>query len=996
MKKDCHVALSGLLAMTRILFLFFLAFLPSFYAGAGEPLSSNLLLNGGFEEIGAGNLPEGWRCTGAVQKAISSAIGQNALSLSAGPKIQKSFATQRIILQKNSNSILTLSALIKTPNKRGGVQMEAYIGVQFLKTTGEPAGDLKKLGKWYKPQEWTPWTGIIRIPAEATQMDFVIGLEGMQGELDVDETELVQGLPEDIEKENFIVDGGFERNSPFSAWDFGKKHRVVYTPLKDSGRGALEIAHSKPVFSQTTQDFYLDDASGKRKAKLSLIAKWEKIQTNNKKGGLKINLDFLDGSGRRLKRQLVFGPLLDSSDWKQMESEIKIPSGAVQGTLRIVLDHAKGKAWLDNVDFEIPKKEGGLAAREVEFKNDTAHWQPFKNIPGSLTGALDTSSLLDGPAGRHGFLKIKDGHFVFHDGTPIRFWGINIQGEKALPSHEEAEKIAERFAQHGFNIARLHHLDSPWEKPNIFDPAFNDTGHFSAASLDRLDYFISKLKEKGIYIYLDLLVSRKFKAGDKVQSYQGLDKGAKGVAEFDPTIIALQKEYAKQLLTHENPYTKTRYVDEPALCLIDIINESSLFNVREWIYKIPFFYRSEFEKLWVEYLAEKGKKSKDNNGYLQSDEPLVQEFYAKLQTHYFREMLDFLRNTGLKVPVAGSNLVVDDNDLTTNAELDFIDRHAYWDHPRGGYGDLVKIQNKNLLGVVQQHNPIVKLSRNRVQGKPFVVGEWNIAWPNEFRAAGPLLMAAYALFQDWDGVIQFNYEEILQPEKIEGNFDVSTKPEIFLQFPAAARLFHRADVKKAVEKKSILMNEKKKIPPRLTLRHGIERVFGREASKVRDEDEGPFESDTKELVWNEDQKWVLIQTPKTQAAMGSFESSAIKLPNFHVSATNPFVCVALTSLDGHPVEQSADILVTAVARSENSGMVYNRSRGILRNSGTSPILMERVQGKLSFPLKGKKHFRIFTLNNQGQRTQIPISTAKDWVEVSLEKAHLFEIVFYEK
>ena len=36
-------------------------------------------------------------------------------------------------------------------------------------------------------------------------------------------------------------------------------------------------------------------------------------------------------------------------------------------------------------------------------------------------GAADFSHLLDAPAGKHGFVRVKDGHFYFEDGTRIRF-----------------------------------------------------------------------------------------------------------------------------------------------------------------------------------------------------------------------------------------------------------------------------------------------------------------------------------------------------------------------------------------------------------------------------------------------------------------------------------------------------------------------------------------------------------------------------------------------
>jgi len=288
------------------------------------------------------------------------------------------------------------------------------------------------------------------------------------------------------------------------------------------------------------------------------------------------------------------------------------------------------------------------------------------------------------------------------------------------------------------------------------------------------------------------------------------------VAEYHPRLIELQKKYAKDLLTHLNPYTESRYVDEPALVLIDLINESSLLELPEKRASVPQVYLDELGRLWKKYAGE--KKITD------SETGPPEEFYADLQLRYFKEMSDFLHGLGLKIPIAGSNLALEGPDLAANARLDFIDRHAYWDHPKGGFGDLVKFNNNSMVEFVERHNPIVKLSRQRVEGKPFVVSEWNIPWPNEYLSIGPVVMAAYALFQDWDGLVLFNYGGELKPSRIQGNFDLSTQPELFLQFPAAARLFHRRDVSPASEKVSYSIFSEEPIPPSMALLHGIERT----------------------------------------------------------------------------------------------------------------------------------------------------------------------------
>lgn len=76
-------------------------------------------------------------------------------------------------------------------------------------------------------------------------------------------------------------------------------------------------------------------------------------------------------------------------------------------------------------------------------------------------GVLDFSHLLDAPAGKHGFVRVKKGHFYFEDGIRCRFLGFNVAARSNTPDHETADKMAERFASMGVNIIRLHAAMAP-------------------------------------------------------------------------------------------------------------------------------------------------------------------------------------------------------------------------------------------------------------------------------------------------------------------------------------------------------------------------------------------------------------------------------------------------------------------------------------------------------------------------------------------------------
>ena len=138
-------------------------------------------------------------------------------------------------------------------------------------------------------------------------------------------------------------------------------------------------------------------------------------------------------------------------------------------------------------------------------------------------------------------------------------------------------------------------MDAPWAEKNIFGNT-KTTRKLSDSSLRQLDYLIYKCKQKGIYIFLDMLVHREFTAADGVE-HAPADLGGKQVGFFSRKIIDLQKEYATQLLNHVNQFTKKAYKDEPAIIASEFINESTIYT--------PFSgdiltepYRAELETLW--------------------------------------------------------------------------------------------------------------------------------------------------------------------------------------------------------------------------------------------------------------------------------------------------------------------------------------------------------------------------------------------------------------
>lgn len=210
----------------------------------------------------------------------------------------------------------------------------------------------------------------------------------------------------------------------------------------------------------------------------------------------------------------------------------------------------------------------------------------------------NVSGWLDAPAGKHGPVVARDGHF--YTGTKrLRLLGVNLCFGASFPDHGDAEKVAARMARFGINAVRFHHMDNQKAPRGLWS---RDGQTLDPDQLDKFDYLFAQLKKRGIYADINLHVSREYPGRPR---WEGMPSYYKGVDNFDPLMIDLQKRFARDLLARTNPYTKTSYVNDPAVAIVEINNENALTH--EWftgqLDDMPAEYAEPLARRWNEYLA---------------------------------------------------------------------------------------------------------------------------------------------------------------------------------------------------------------------------------------------------------------------------------------------------------------------------------------------------------------------------------------------------------
>jgi hypothetical protein len=443
-------------------------------------------------------------------------------------------------------------------------------------------------------------------------------------------------------------------------------------------------------------------------------------------------------------------------------------------------------------------------------------------------GALDLSFLQTGPAGKDGPLRVVGGHLATADGRRIRLWGVNLTdvGRNAVrfPAKADADFWAGTLARLGVNCVRLHMLDLPAPR-GILAARGGGSAFFDPVQLDRMDYFVAALKRHGIYVDLNLNVVRTYRAGDGVRDWR-LIGAAKAITYFDPRVLALQRDYARRLLTHVNPYTGSDYAREPAVALIEIVNENSLVGAwirgrlrgtrtsgppENWQDLTPY-YAAELTRIynrWLEanlpparlaaFRALAGAAPGEPVARLAPAQfaraPRLRfdteaSFYMDLERRFFRGMRDFLRgDLGTRALLIGtSDFSYGRSDyptLSDVSDLDVIDAHGPW--------ELDPMVDEPLNSVP------VRVSGAAIAGKPFTVSEHNERFPSDYECEGIPLLAAYGSFQDWDGIFLYTFE-IQRPGSsgfIATRADISCDPVKLANLAAGALIFRRADVRPA-------------------------------------------------------------------------------------------------------------------------------------------------------------------------------------------------------
>ena len=484
-----------------------------------------------------------------------------------------------------------------------------------------------------------------------------------------------------------------------------------------------------------------------------------------------------------------------------------------------------------------PAPKGVAAGKPEEWFEVTADDDAFS--PKSIT---DLSSLLPKPAGKLGFVQRK-GSVLVVGGQPQKFWGCgaNVEGGKSRPWQEQ---WARYLAKHGINMVRQHTVESHLGLPK------REGGKlaFDEKKLDQWDWWFATLKKHGIYMTWSLFYAHHVTREDGYDLFDELPqagnanvRNTSGFVTVEPKLQESEWAYLEALLLHKNPYTGMRYLDDPALAVVEIRNEDSIF----WHYplndlaqgqKFPK-HTARLKQRWSEWLKKKystdeklkaawgaGARPADSlsnvsmGAYaaweMKADGPQQNKaekerlgdwvrFLAELQRDGYVEREKKLRALGFKAVTVttawrAGDAAADPANTWTDDAMDMIDRHNYFGGGEGGH-NVKEGKVENLTHMGMPGGGLLASGLYQVEDKPFSMTEWTQLPPNPWKLEAAPLMAFYGYgLQGWD----VSYHLLSSRNRMGAGWPnmssyVTDTPHVIGQFPALAFALYKGHVAEA-------------------------------------------------------------------------------------------------------------------------------------------------------------------------------------------------------
>jgi hypothetical protein len=236
----------------------------------------------------------------------------------------------------------------------------------------------------------------------------------------------------------------------------------------------------------------------------------------------------------------------------------------------------------------------------------------------------------------------KKGRLYHPNGREVALWGVNLQPclsweynnllgpvgirKDTASLHRVTNESLDELELLGNRLVRCHLTPADFtdEEGNLVETVF----------LDALDYLMAEAAQRDMYLYITFL--NHMGSGEVPGSFMHGDKKARARWIFNEEFVVKSKNYIRQLLNRENPYTGKTYKADTAVAVWEIINEPGYLKYEEVV-------GSSYEKTYRKWLKRRR---------LVDAQSSFSKYRQALVLDYINDIYRTIRKTGAKQPVS--------------------------------------------------------------------------------------------------------------------------------------------------------------------------------------------------------------------------------------------------------------------------------------------------------------------------------------------------------
>jgi hypothetical protein len=375
----------------------------------------------------------------------------------------------------------------------------------------------------------------------------------------------------------------------------------------------------------------------------------------------------------------------------------------------------------------------------------------------------------------------------------------------------------------------------------------------------------------------------------------------------------------------------------------------------------------------------------------------ISSFYLNLENSYYDAMRSYLRDSlGVRVPIVGTNWNVGPADIAIQSKQDYIDNHAYWDHPSfpgipWSSTDWT-ISNTSMIRSPEGGATVGYLFAGApVKGKPFTVSEYNHPFPNRFQTEAVLFLTSYGAFHDASGLMFFDYNSLddWETDVVAGYFSIHRNSVMMALMPSCASAFREGmvslarqtlvldyspvDILTAPRRDNGDWTGQTLVDRKLALKYGVrsgsfESGTRLDPSSLPAVPTNPFETDTREIRWDAG-GLLSVTTPRFIGESGFLDSyPGQKAGPLTISTASGFGTVTWVSLTADSLRVSRQSLLTVSSATQNSGMIWDGTTTVHDKWGGSPTQVFPLHLTLGLELCADS-IRVYPLDPSGDTSR---------------------------